>query len=107
MSSMEEKSTRFINRRPVQKIYDRLLTVGLQDWEGIKKSNSVRDFDNHATRVLGKFETLDTYYRRSSSINYVENVSVPLHCVSSLDVPLCTSEAIPWDECSKKSPSML
>ncbi|EOX97097.1 Alpha/beta-Hydrolases superfamily protein, putative [Theobroma cacao] len=63
-------------------------------------SNSVRDFDNHATRVLGKFETLDTYYRRSSSINYVENVSVPLHCVSSLDVPLCTSEAIPWDECS-------
>ncbi|XWS55309.1 hypothetical protein CRYUN_Cryun10bG0164000 [Craigia yunnanensis] len=104
---------RFINRRPVQKIYDRALTVGLQgyaqlhqsilsrlaDWEGIEKSSSVRDFDNHATRVLGKFETVDTYYRRSSSTNYVENVSVPLLCVSALDDPVCTSEAIPWDEC--------
>ncbi|OMO92253.1 hypothetical protein COLO4_17736 [Corchorus olitorius] len=104
---------RFINRRPVQKLYSRVLTVGLQgyaqlhhsilsqllDWEGITKSNSVRDFDNHATRVLGKFETVDTYYRRSSSINYVEKVSVPLLCVSALDDPVCTSEAIPWDEC--------
>ncbi|XVE67467.1 hypothetical protein DITRI_Ditri08aG0163600 [Diplodiscus trichospermus] len=104
---------RFINRRPVQKIYDRALTVGLQgyaqlhqsilsrlaDWESILKSSSVRDFDNHATRVLGKFETVDTYYRRSSSTNYVENVSVPLLCINALDDPVCTSEAIPWDEC--------
>ncbi|GMI87908.1 hypothetical protein like AT5G49950 [Hibiscus trionum] len=104
---------RFINRRPMQKIYDRALTVGLQgyaqlhqsilsrlvNWEGVEKSSSVRDFDNHATRVLGKFETVDTYYRRSSSTNYIENVSVPLLCVSALDDPVCTSEAIPWDEC--------
>ncbi|XP_017623342.2 uncharacterized protein LOC108467259 [Gossypium arboreum] len=104
---------RFINRRPMQKLYDRALTVGLQgyaqlhqsilsrlaNWEGIEKSSSLRDFDNHATRVLGKFETVDTYYRRSSSTNYVENVSVPLLCVSALDDPVCTSEAIPWDEC--------
>ncbi|XP_039049087.1 embryogenesis-associated protein EMB8-like [Hibiscus syriacus] len=104
---------RFINRRPMQKIYDRVLTLGLQgyaqmhrsilsrlaDWERIKKSSSVRDFDNHATRVLGKFETVDTFYRRSSSINYVEHVSVPLLCISALDDPVCTSEVIPWDEC--------
>ncbi|KAE8698824.1 Alpha/beta-Hydrolases superfamily protein isoform 2 [Hibiscus syriacus] len=104
---------RFINRRPMQKIYDRALTVGLQgyaqlhqsilsrlvNWEGVEKSSSLRDFDNHATRILGKFETVDTYYRRSSSINYIENVSVPLLCVSAMDDPVCTSEAIPWDEC--------
>ncbi|GMJ00631.1 hypothetical protein like AT5G49950 [Hibiscus trionum] len=104
---------RFINRRPVQKMYDRVLTLGLQgyaqlhksilsrlaDWECIKKSSSVREFDNHATRVLGKFETVDTFYRRSSSINHVEHVSVPLLCISALDDPVCTSEAIPWDEC--------
>ncbi|XP_022727343.1 phospholipase ABHD3-like isoform X2 [Durio zibethinus] len=104
---------RFINRRPVQKIYDRVLTVGLQgyaqlhqsilshlaDWDSIEKSRSVRDFDNHATRILGKFETVDTYYRRSSSTNYVQNVSVPLLCINALDDPVCTSEAIPWDEC--------
>lgn len=104
---------RFMNRRPVQKIYGRALMVGLQgyaqlhrsilsrlaDWESIEKSSSLRDFDNHATRVLGKFETVDTYYRRSSSSNYVENVSVPLLCINALDDPVCTSEAIPWDEC--------
>ncbi|KAL4302631.1 hypothetical protein GQ457_10G022770 [Hibiscus cannabinus] len=104
---------RFINRRPMQKIYDRALTVGLQgyaqlhqsilsrlvNWEGVEKSSSLRDFDNHATRILGKFETVDTYYRRSSSTNHIENVSVPLLCVSALDDPVCTSEAIPWDEC--------
>ncbi|KAL5854426.1 hypothetical protein ACOSQ4_004228 [Xanthoceras sorbifolium] len=104
---------RFINRRLVQKFYDRVLTVGLQgyaqlhqsilsrlaNWEGIKTSRSVREFDNHATRVLGKFETVDSYYRHSSSTSFVRNVSVPLLCISALDDPVCTREAIPWDEC--------
>jgi len=54
----------------VQKVYDRMLTIGLQgyaqlhhsiisriaDWEGIKKSRSVREFDNYATRLVAKFE---------------------------------------------------
>ncbi|KAJ8749323.1 hypothetical protein K2173_018806 [Erythroxylum novogranatense] len=104
---------RFINRRLTQKFYDRVLAVGLKgyaqlhqsvlsrltDMDNIKKSCSVRDFDHHATRVLGKFETVDTYYRHSSSANFVGNVSVPLLCISSLDDPVCTREAIPWDEC--------
>ncbi|KAL1200799.1 Embryogenesis-associated protein EMB8 [Cardamine amara subsp. amara] len=104
---------RFINRKPVQKLYDRMLTVGLQgyaqlhhsiisriaDWEGIKKSRSVREFDNYATRLVGKFETTDSYYRHSSSAQFVGNVSVPLLCISALDDPVCTREAIPWDEC--------
>lgn len=71
----------------------------LANWDGIRKSRSVRDFDNHATRLVGKFETVDTYYRRCSSVSYVGNVSVPLLCISALDDPVCTKEAIPWDEC--------
>uniref|UniRef100_A0A7N0REQ7 AB hydrolase-1 domain-containing protein n=1 Tax=Kalanchoe fedtschenkoi TaxID=63787 RepID=A0A7N0REQ7_KALFE len=104
---------RFINRKLRQKVYDRALTIGLQgyaqlhqpqysrlaDWEGIKKSRSIRDFDNYATCIVGKFETVDTYYRRCSSASYVSKVSVPLLCVSALDDPVCTREAIPWDEC--------
>lgn len=42
---------------------------------------------------------MDKYYRCCSSAHFVENVSVPLLCISALDDPLCTSEAIPWDEC--------
>ncbi|EXB57388.1 hypothetical protein L484_016441 [Morus notabilis] len=104
---------RFIRRRFVQTFYDRALTIGLQgyaqlheprysrlaNWEGIVKSRTIRDFDHHATRLVGKYETVDTYYRRCSSAGYVGNVSVPLLCVSALDDPVCTREAIPWDEC--------
>ncbi|KAF2319945.1 hypothetical protein GH714_020809 [Hevea brasiliensis] len=71
----------------------------LIEWDSVKLSRSVRDFDKHATRVLAKFETVDTYYRRSSCVNLVGNVSLPLLCVSALDDPVCTREAIPWDEC--------
>ncbi|OAY82863.1 embryogenesis-associated protein EMB8 [Ananas comosus] len=104
---------RFISRKLVQRCYDRALTIGLKgyaqlhqpilsrlaNWEGIRKSRSVRDFDNHATCLVGKFETVDTYYRRCSSVSYIGNVSVPLLCISALDDPVCTREAIPWDEC--------
>ncbi|CAM8936305.1 unnamed protein product [Rhodiola kirilowii] len=104
---------RFINRKLRQKVYDRALTIGLQgyaqlhqpqytrlaDWEGIRKSRSIRDFDNYATCIVGKFETVDTYYRRCSSASYVSKVAIPLLCVSALDDPVCTREAIPWDEC--------
>lgn len=104
---------RFISRKLIQKLYDRALCIGLQgyaqlhqphysrlaDREGITKSRSIRDFDNYATCLVGKFETVDTYYRRCSSSSYVGNVSVPLLCISALDDPLCTAEAIPWDEC--------
>lgn len=90
----------------------------------LQKSRSIRDFDHHATCLVGKFEvlaswltflyllyfllftksvlfsqTVDTYYRRCSSASYVRNVSVPLLCISALDDPVCTREAIPWDEC--------
>ncbi|XP_050209475.1 uncharacterized protein LOC126660169 [Mercurialis annua] len=104
---------RFINRRLAQKFYNRVLATGLQgfaqlhhsilsrlvDSDILKLSRSVRDFDKHATRVLAKYETVDTYYRRSSCVNVLGNVSVPLICVSALDDPVCTKEAIPWDEC--------
>lgn len=104
---------RFIGRNLIQKLYDRALTIGLQgyaqlhqprysrlaNWEGIKKSRSIRDFDNHATCLVGKYETVDTYYRQCSSSNYVGKVAVPLLCISALDDPVCTREAIPWDEC--------
>ncbi|KAI3445597.1 hypothetical protein Pfo_002262 [Paulownia fortunei] len=104
---------RFLRRRLVQRFYNKALTVGLKDyanlhqdvlsrlsnWEGVKQSRSVRDFDDAATRFLANCETVDTYYRQCSSCNYVGSVMVPLLCISSLDDPVCTSEAIPWDEC--------
>lgn len=104
---------RFIKRSFIQGVYDKILTIGLRgyaqlhqntvirlaDWECIKKSRSIRDFDNYFTCRIGKFETVDTYYRKCSSVHFLSNVSVPLLCVNALDDPVCTKEAIPWDEC--------
>lgn len=104
---------RFLNRKPVQHFYNKALVIGLKDyaqlhqtvvsrvadWEGIGKSRVLRDFDNHLTRVAAKFETVDTYYRRCSSCNYVGDVMVPLLCISAIDDPVCTGEALPFDEC--------
>ncbi|KAF0919322.1 hypothetical protein E2562_029172 [Oryza meyeriana var. granulata] len=104
---------RFITRKLVQRFYDKALAFGLKgyaklhqpvlariaNWEDITKSRSIREFDHHATCIVAKYETVDTYYRRCSSASFVGNVSVPLLCVSALDDPLCTREAIPWDEC--------
>ncbi|KAK6945469.1 hypothetical protein RJ641_013013, partial [Dillenia turbinata] len=63
------------------------------------QSQCVRDFDKHATRFIAKFKTVDAYYRHSSSVNFVEDVSVPLLCISAVNDPVCTGEAIPYDEC--------
>ncbi|KAJ4833078.1 hypothetical protein Tsubulata_001053 [Turnera subulata] len=104
---------RYINRMPVQKFYDRVLAGGLKayaqlhqstmsrltNWDSVTKARSIRDFDSHATRILAKFETVDAFYRRSSCVNFICNVSVPLLGISALDDPVCTKEAIPWDEC--------
>lgn len=104
---------RFINRKPVQRLYDRALAIGLKgyaqlhqtvltrlaNWDGIRSSRTVREFDNHATCLVAKYETVDTYYRHCSSVSFVKGVSIPLLCISALDDPVCTKEAIPWDEC--------
>ncbi|XP_051144999.1 embryogenesis-associated protein EMB8-like [Andrographis paniculata] len=104
---------RFMNRRLAQRLYNKALAIGLKDYahsheavlsrllnlEGVKKCHSVRDFDDCATRVLSNYETVDTYYRNCCSSNFIKGVMVPLLCISSLDDPVCTSEAIPWDEC--------
>ncbi|KAK6915930.1 hypothetical protein RJ641_018791 [Dillenia turbinata] len=105
--------SRFLIRKHQQRFYDRFLTSGLKryaqlhqhalsriiNYEAVQKSRCVRDFDKYATRVMAKFRTVDAYYRHSSSVNFVEDVSVPLLCISAVNDPVCTGEAIPYDEC--------
>ncbi|CAK7323586.1 unnamed protein product [Dovyalis caffra] len=93
---------RFICRRLLQRIYDRALTIGLQGYAQLYIPNDLCRHEPLYTRLAnweGIKKTVDTYYRRCSSAAYVGNVSVPLLCISALDDPLCTREAIPWDEC--------
>ncbi|KAD4179461.1 hypothetical protein R6Q59_022988 [Mikania micrantha] len=104
---------RFIGRNLVQRFYDKALGAGLKryakkhqdfftrlsDWDGIEKARRVREFDTSGTCRVGKFDTADIYYRESSCVGYVGRIKVPLLCISALDDPVCTKEALIWDEC--------
>ncbi|KAI3805150.1 hypothetical protein L1987_27253 [Smallanthus sonchifolius] len=71
----------------------------LSDWDGIEKARRVREFDTSGTCRVGKFDTADIYYRESSCVGYVGRIKVPLLCISALDDPVCTKDALIWDEC--------
>lgn len=104
---------RFIGRNVVQRFYDKALGAGLKryakkhqqfftrlsDWDGIEKARRVREFDTSGTCRIGKFDTADIYYRESSCVGYVGRIKVPLLCISALDDPVCTKDALIWDEC--------
>ncbi|XP_076947454.1 embryogenesis-associated protein EMB8-like [Bidens hawaiensis] len=104
---------RFIGRNAVQRFYDKALGAGLKryakmhqdfftrlsDWDGIEKARRVREFDTSGTCKIGKFDTADIYYRESSCASYVRRIKIPLLCISALDDPVCTKDALIWDEC--------
>ncbi|KAJ9552370.1 hypothetical protein OSB04_016415 [Centaurea solstitialis] len=104
---------RYIGRNVVQRVYDKALGAGLKryakmhqkfftclsDWEGIEKARRVREFDTNGTCLVWKFDTADIYYRESSCADYVGRIKVPLLCISALDDPVCTKDALIWDEC--------
>ncbi|CAL4893731.1 unnamed protein product [Urochloa decumbens] len=87
-------TNRFISRKLVQRLYDRALAIGLKGYAKLHQPVLARLANWEAIT-----STVDTFYRKCSSANYIGNVSVPLLCISALDDPLCTREAIPWDEC--------
>ncbi|XP_076947453.1 embryogenesis-associated protein EMB8-like [Bidens hawaiensis] len=106
---------RFFTRAIMQRFYNRILGKNLKeaarlhqetyarlsDWEGIERSRTIRDFNDRSARIAGNFDTIDAFHRWASSVRLVTNVSVPLLCVNAIDDPVCTDEAIPWDECRK------
>ncbi|KAL7585322.1 hypothetical protein Lser_V15G46187 [Lactuca serriola] len=106
---------RFFTRGIMQRFYNRVMGNNLKgaaklhqevyarlsDWEGIEKARSIREFNNYSARIAGKFDAVDSFHRWASSARLVSNVSVPLLCLNAIDDPVCTDEAIPWDECRK------
>ncbi|KAI3810387.1 hypothetical protein L1987_19999 [Smallanthus sonchifolius] len=104
---------RFFGRGLMQRFYSRVLANALKDvarlhrvvyariadWEGIEKARSVGEFNKYTGRITGNFETVDTFHRWASSVRLLTNVKVPLICINAIDDPVCTYEAIPWDEC--------
>eukprot|EP00475_Leptophrys_vorax_P028955 TRINITY_DN4221_c0_g1_i2.p1 TRINITY_DN4221_c0_g1~~TRINITY_DN4221_c0_g1_i2.p1 ORF type:complete len:396 (-),score=94.62 TRINITY_DN4221_c0_g1_i2:1028-2215(-) len=66
--------------------------------EKLKQAWSLREVDRQVVVKVFGFRTVDEYHRNSSGSAGLHNVRVPLLMLSSLDDPICTPEAIPYEE---------
>jgi len=58
-----------------------------------RRAYTFREFDAAATAPLHGFAGADDYYARSSSLPFLEHITVPTLCVSALDDPFLPPEA--------------
>lgn len=61
-------------------------------------SKTLVDFDENVTRRAFGYESVDAYYRDSSSANFIKSVGIPFLSLSALDDPICDVSAIPYEE---------
>ncbi|GER39575.1 alpha/beta hydrolase domain containing protein 1 [Striga asiatica] len=83
-------------------------------------AKSVREFDEGLTRVSFGFQSVDEYYSKSSSSDFVKNVTIPLLCIQASIVydynflgnsaendPIAPSRGIPRKDIQKNCNCML
>lgn len=66
--------------------------------EAIKEAKTIKNFDENWTALSFGFPTAAAYYRASSSTPYLSLVAIPFLGLNSLDDPIVTGHAIPYDE---------
>ncbi|KAJ1551903.1 hypothetical protein HK405_013476, partial [Cladochytrium tenue] len=64
----------------------------------ILSAKSLPEFDAALTARAFGFRTVNEYYRRASSAQYVPDISVPALLLSALDDPVASRHAIPYPE---------
>jgi hypothetical protein len=67
---------------------------GRLDPRRIKAARTFPAFDDAVTAPLHGFPSADAYYRRSSSMHYLERIEVPVLCLGSSDDPFVPAEAL-------------
>ena len=66
--------------------------------EFIAKCDVMKDYDEEFTRKVLGYKSADDYYRSISAVNQLENVDIPLLCISARDDGMTSSMAIPFDD---------
>ncbi|KAF5781760.1 putative alcohol O-acetyltransferase [Helianthus annuus] len=85
---------RFFGRGLMQRFYNIILANALKDVAKLHRAVYARIADWE-----GIEKTVDTFHRWASSVRVVNNVKIPLVCINAIDDPVCSHEAIPFDEC--------
>jgi len=57
------------------------------DVEGVRRSRTLREFDDAATAPLHGFAGADDYYAKSSSLQFLSRIRTPTLCISAVDDP--------------------
>jgi predicted alpha/beta-fold hydrolase len=68
---------------------------GLYDGAAVRRSRSLRDFDNVVTAPLHGFRDTDDYWTRASSKPYLSGIRVPTLLVNARDDPFLPEAALP------------
>jgi predicted alpha/beta-fold hydrolase len=64
------------------------------DASRISAARTFFEFDDAATAPLHGFKNADAYYRRSSSLHFLDRIEVPVLCLGSADDPFLPAEVI-------------
>jgi len=107
----------------IGKIYTRILAQGLRRFalrhydvfkksdkaniDEVLKANTVKEFDDLATKRLFGYLTVEDYYMDASSKRYLSGVRIPLLGLNSLDDPVSAKECLPYEEPQGNSNVML
>ena len=67
----------------------------LIDVQRVRATRSFRDFDEHATAPIHGFAGADDYYKRSSSLFYVDKIATPTLCLNAEDDPFLPVNVLP------------
>lgn len=92
LATLKQKGEAKLSRHP-----------GLFDASAMRRSRTLRDFDNAVTAPLHGFRDTDDYWTRASSLPWLGRIAVPTLIVNALDDPFVPPSALP-DRATLPSP---
>lgn len=63
--------------------------------QAVKKARSIREFDNLFTAPMNGFRDVTEYYTRSSSLQFIPNITIPTLIVNAKNDPFLSPECFP------------
>jgi uncharacterized protein len=96
---ISEPANWIYSNRFLKSLKNKILTKAARmpelETKGIEKIRTLLDFDNRYTAPLHGFENAIDYYRKSSSINFVPDISTPTLIINTLNDPFLSKACFP------------
>ncbi|MBL6445065.1 alpha/beta fold hydrolase [Fulvivirga sp. 29W222] len=90
-------SRRFLNNLKAKIISKAAVMPGVLETEKLKNIKTLKDFDDNYTAPLHGFKDAIHYYNTCSSINFLDDISIPTLIVNAKNDPFLSRECYPED----------